>query len=816
MNQQPIFADNALVRGTKNLLVHPPDQLFGRDADMAAVHLALKAGAAVLLHGMPGAGKTALAAALAAGYAELPGGVLWLDVSGDSLRALLSRTGRALAVDVTQAGDDLDAQAALLAGPLKEKHPLIVLDGRVDLAGARDYVRSCANGLPLLLTHNAMQPGPWTPHAVQPLTVDDTEAMLIRLSGIEDEALIAQMGELGKLLGGHALSISLAARQLAARKISPDQFVAQLPQMPEGVLNRAMGIIMAAYRLLPSTLQGLLLLVGSAFGGCASETLLSDVGGAPPNVIRTTVRQLARLGFAVERGGFDEPHFAVHELVARFSETILKGKKQIDGMQARHWKGLVAYLQEHTVEENAEQYDMLSEVMPNVMAAATWAAQRDDTERLDDLVWLLEPSSSESFVSVRGFRPEYDWLQHLAANPDAVAAGPLAEMPEPAPVQAAFPVVQEQDTIPAEPVLAAQIIQAEITEAKVVQEDPIPEEFQRVEMTPEPVSEPEPVELEPAPAVTSAVADVAPPDPLPAVPSKADGAALGAYQADGSVDDELAALEALAQSSLEKENYADVLGYVDKGMALAQEADNPLREGNMLVVLGDLQTMLGRFEGAESAYQEAIRALRPAEAWTDIGQALDKLGALYDQHRHLEQAAAHWEQAVPIFERVQNTPALVNALNKLGDVHRDMMKWEQSEAFYTRALKIVLAENDTQGIFDQYLDLGYLAEARGDRESALRFYRLSLHYALILDEGPELGETLLSLARVLMDDTVQLHRAVQVLEAANAALPDDSDVMRLLSRARTRQERLTAADVTLVLVQDSLQDYARAALDTEN
>src|SRR5690606_32343926 len=94
--------------------------------------------------------------------------------------------------------------------------------------------------------------------------------------------------------------------------------------------------------------------------------------------------------------------------------------------------------------------------------------------------------------------------------------------------------------------------------------------------------------------------------------------ALETYQANGDVNDELAALEALAALSLERADYENVVNYVDRGVALAGQLNDPQREGKMLMLLGDLQVELGRTGGAEIAYQEAIRALRPSEAGLEV------------------------------------------------------------------------------------------------------------------------------------------------------------------------------------------------------
>jgi len=71
MSQPSVAPHNAPLHDPDQLPVRPPDLMLGRDSDIAAVHLRVKANRPILLYGAPAAGKSALAAAVAAsGRAE--------------------------------------------------------------------------------------------------------------------------------------------------------------------------------------------------------------------------------------------------------------------------------------------------------------------------------------------------------------------------------------------------------------------------------------------------------------------------------------------------------------------------------------------------------------------------------------------------------------------------------------------------------------------------------------------------------------------------------------------------------------------------
>ncbi len=844
MNQQTVLPHGAPIHGGQNLPVHAPEHLIGRAADQDSIHLALKARTAVLLYGPPGIGKTSMLATLAAGYAELPGGVLWLESANDSLLALLNRVARAYGL----AGWDSDSRDEALTQVrhlLEDNLPLVVLDGEVELAAAREFTRECAEGVPLLLTTSHIAAGPWTPLPLPELSEADARTLLDQLApellDTDDEAA----ARLIALVGGHPFSIEVAGLAIAYED-DLSAYLDRVPELPPGQINRAMATVMAAYRLLSPELQGMVMLLGTTFGSGASQELLADVTGASADTIRARMRELVARGLVVERSVADAPYFVTHELIRRFAHSFLRGKRRLDTMRARHLHGLPVYIRRNA---DARHYDRLAAEMDNVLAAGRYAAERGKNDVLADLVQLLAPVNAQSFVTACGFQPEYDWLKHIMEHPAAAQAGllgfvapePVAptgeETPEPAaeaespeaeaPAEAEIPAAEE----PAEP----ETLPAEASATPAMPEPPaLPEVeslLEPVESAAEALPDEDVKPLEEAAKPTSEEEDSAvqeemvipqpgdQPEPQPVTDSDQDAAiaqyseALEGYHANGNIEDEMAALQALAALSLESANYEDVLNYVDKGLQLAQEVDNPQREGQMLIVLGDLQLSLGRLDGAEVAYMEAIEALRPTEDWLDIGLTLDKLGSVYWEQQRSDAALEVWTQTIPIFERLSRSDLACDTLDKIGDTQAEQNQPEAAKASHQRAFALARTNDDAQRAFEQAVKLGLLAESIGDRDHALIHYRRALHFAFELKNPVGLGHSLLDVARLLIDDTVNLHRSLQLLEAANELLPEDTEVQRLLSRAQTRQERLLKAGVTLPIGEESVADYARAALD---
>lgn len=824
--QQPVLSHEAPVYDRQNLPVPPPIQLIGRSSDLDVAQRTLKAGGAVLLYGSPGTGKTAIAATLAASYAHPPGGVVWLDVAGDTLLSLVNRVARAYDLPPASFADDVAAHTASVRAVLQDNNPLIVLDGHVRIEAARVFVRECAAGTPLVLTYPQLAAGPWTPQAVRVLEHDDGIALFVQQTEDAVDAELTRLAALNDVLAGHPLSICVAARQVALGDVSPGDVLDHMPDLPAGEKNRVMGVLMAAYRLLPPDLQGMVMLLGSAFAGGGSDVLLADASGAPVEAIRARMRQVAAHGFAVECLVLGQPYFVAHELVQEFAQAFLRGKKQLQTMQARHMQGLAAYLRCYSVEAETVDHSRVAAEMRSVLAASRHAAEAGNLDGVRELAHMLEAGADSGFAAVSGFQAEVEWLNYLVEHPDAAGEGVLGCLPEPKPpVEAAetAPFFQDQDTVQAQSLADVGLEPLDLDDL-----EPEPETLPGAVTEATPKAPPLPEALPesdadlPSPAAVELPADTESLHKLGQMVADQDDAnaeivryseALQSYRADGNVADELAAIQALAQLNLESANYEEVLRYVDQGIELAQQTENPRREGELLVLLGDLQFSLGHFTGAETAYREAISALRPTDAWLDIGLTLEKMGEVYLQQDRLQDAIDVWQQTIPIFERVKRQDLVRSSLDALGDIHFELMDWTKARASYSMALQMAEEPGDDDAIFSLLSKLGQLAEDSGDRDGALTFYRRALHRAYDLDDESELGYTLLAAARLLLDDTQQLNRTLQLLQAAEPLLPEVSEVKRLLGRAKTRRERLVRAGVKIPVVEGTPQDYALEAED---
>jgi ABC-type branched-subunit amino acid transport system ATPase component len=129
----------------------------GRDELIGSVETYLKAGERVLLQGLGGSGKTALAATVAAKYLENKGTVLWLQAGDDSPETLFDAVARAFGArqSFNQTTDKPKATRDLL---VKHKVTLFVLDDVWNAYALSKLSEALPEGLPFLVTSRQRYP----------------------------------------------------------------------------------------------------------------------------------------------------------------------------------------------------------------------------------------------------------------------------------------------------------------------------------------------------------------------------------------------------------------------------------------------------------------------------------------------------------------------------------------------------------------------------------------------------------------------------------------------------------------------------------
>ncbi|GGR76386.1 SARP family transcriptional regulator [Deinococcus seoulensis] len=201
----------------------PDEPLHGRDSELARLVSLLRSGERVIVHGLPGMGKTRLAMAVASRYLQGGESILWCVIGNDRPDATLSALQ-----------DALQSHRQPLPDALRHRNvTLCVLDDVWSQETLSALLSVLPPELPVLVTSRTRWPG-LIPLTLPRLARPDAEALLTsHASGNEDPH--NERDALCALLGDHPLALRLAGRTMHALNWPSSQLAQALHDSPHTV-----------------------------------------------------------------------------------------------------------------------------------------------------------------------------------------------------------------------------------------------------------------------------------------------------------------------------------------------------------------------------------------------------------------------------------------------------------------------------------------------------------------------------------------------------------------------------------------------------
>jgi tetratricopeptide (TPR) repeat protein len=394
---------------------HVPDSsgasFVGRDALLAdlaedfAAPLATDPGRRVqALYGMPGVGKTRVAAEFARRYGDRFGVVGWLRAEEPATLAVdYADLGRALGLPIEGGAPTPQAVAAVRAHLSGRDDYLLVFDNAGGPDDLGDYVPRPCGGAILITSRNPNWGGLARPAAVHGLTRDESVAFLRRRTGRTDHDATAR--RLAQALGDLPLALEQAAALIARAEWSFAEYLSAFEALYAEILARgrvggvhrlegdypdavAMSWELSVRRAAAEDASAVRLLDLLAFlspDGVPREMLCAYLADLPEDLSMTVAeptaldRALRTLdGFSLVqlqagggggRGG-DESTVSLHRLAGAMT------RDRMTEDQRRMWAGAAARLVAGAFafdSADAATWPVAAQVLPHALAAATHA-----------------------------------------------------------------------------------------------------------------------------------------------------------------------------------------------------------------------------------------------------------------------------------------------------------------------------------------------------------------------------------------------------------------------------------------------------------
>lgn len=728
----------AAAREAHSLPVQLPSKLIGREVVLAQVYSQIKDNKPVLLHGAPGIGKTAVAAALASAYTEMPGGVLWLHMREDETFAdLLTRVGRAYNEPAVANSENPLGMVGAVSTVLAQHKPLIVLDGKINAGVAAEFIGKCTEGLPALLVTEDKIEGPWGAIRLEKLEPEQAATMFRHLADLDDDS-DPSVDQLVAQLDGSPFALTMAAGAVRANKQSAADFLAALPAAPPAGVGPQLLALTTAFRGLNSALQGLVLVLGATPHGEASGELVSLIGGAPLESIQQALGLLVQRGFVEQFTRYGAPYYRLHTLVQTFAQSWLRGSGRAEQLQAKVRDSALEFARRYSAAQgDTVGHNKLAAESDNFLAIARKDAAAGDRDSASQFTMALMQAGD--FVKERGY--VYDLLLLRRLTTSSTSAFPAHITTELRPSAAGVTADEDEDDEvygELEDELEAVDEDEEVLAYDLLDEEDIIEEEEALED-----DAALDIDLE-EDEEDAALEDEDLGEPVPEEQLDAVLISTGAFaaQADdfADEDDEEEALEDLEDEALAAPPppvfapeaaaapppVEDPLAQLRASLLQARQTGDRHQQAELLSRIARAQAERRMENEAIASYSEALSLYEALDDKPGILSTLEALGSLAARTDNLQAAVMHAKRGVTLAQELGNPVSQGKLLTTLGDAQQLLGESEASIRAYQQALSLAAPQGDVHAQAVILFKLGYAQLDYGGTDDAVNTWEEAL------------------------------------------------------------------------------------------
>lgn len=387
-------------------------KLFGRDKELNVVVDAVCNNRTVLVHGLAGVGKTALAAHAARKViSSFADGVLWLDVGEAPLPAICDAISRSLGVEeIRKLAPETKARA--IHKLLAVCKLLVVLDDVVQVATVGGFLRDCLpQDMPVLVTSRYHHLGLDVDLHLEPLTRDEAIILFNDRAGLTGAH--GMVSQICALLGDHPLALVVAAGRVRQQRMPMENLLmrlqderSRLPLLRLGAEKdyNVWASLSVSYETLAERERQVFTDLAACFGDKTGLEFLAELCGFTEQECEDALGHLVARSLTEREGR----HFRLHGLVQSFGRAILK--EQLVEVNRRVVAATSAYIKRYS-EPKPEHFDKLEAELTNILGAIKYAYGAKDWP---SIIWLVDALSASKFLGLRGHWAEATHLGEIA------------------------------------------------------------------------------------------------------------------------------------------------------------------------------------------------------------------------------------------------------------------------------------------------------------------------------------------------------------------------------------------------------------------
>ena len=220
--------------------------------------------------------------------------------------------------------------------------------------------------------------------------------------------------------------------------------------------------------------------------------------------------------------------------------------------------------------------------------------------------------------------------------------------------------------------------------------------------------------------------------------------ALAVSTSDGDMAGIADSLKGLSTMFFKKGEYGQALRYGQEALSNARVLKDATLIGSILIDLGNVYCVTGKYDDGMKAYEEALRVL-PEKEFLHIGRALNNMGETHKRHARYDEAVASLEKAIVLgtergdpVNRAWSLFCAAECYARKGDPDKALDYLESSET-------ILKGSSDEVGLQELYKVKGIALERKGDRPKAKEFFERSIKLGKKLNLPAETASTYIEL-----------------------------------------------------------------------
>jgi tetratricopeptide (TPR) repeat protein len=655
----------------KDLRVNAPpaarNQLFGRDAALQITENALRNHETVLVYGMGGMGKTAVALETAKRLHNakvFADGIVWIsDIDHASTTAICDAIARSLGnEDLSKLNpDDPSQRQQKLEGTrqLLSSHNLaLILDDLALPDVAHEFLEVCLpDGMGALLTSRRKDLNAQTEVKLDVLEREDAKKLFLERSKqpAPDNLLDLTVNNICAVLEDHPLALVIAAGRVRAEGMTAVRLLERLQDTksrlstvaPSDAHDKDRNVrvsIQVSFDDLTDEQKRIFLMLVGCFAETTGLEFLSGVCDLPQLECED------RLGELVKRSlvDCDNQRFGLHALVRDFGRDWLGERLQY--VQNVIVTVAVGYAQRYS-QITKEYLDCLDAEQVNLLESVKYASQQDGLqESVFNLAFAIF-----GYLDVRGY-----WNERIVVGQTAMC---LAKRIDDLGALAAF----MHNTA------VALGNQGEIEEEKSLYKQ-----------------------------------------------------SLNIAQKFGDQSGIAMSLHQLGNNALRQSDYNSARRYYEQSLKIAQELGDQSGIAMSLHQLGMIAQDQGDYVAAQDYYEQSLKISQKFGDQSEIAMSLHQLGNnAYSQGNYVI-AQDYYEQSLEIGQKLGNQSGIAMSLHQLGMIAQDQGDYVAAQDYYEQSLKISQELGDQFGIADSLHQLGIIAYSQGDYVVAQDYYEQSL------------------------------------------------------------------------------------------